>query len=80
MTMWLRFINKRIDSSLFMPEDIKSNENSNKKEFQELKLFVSDEMYRAFQRCVWILVQETGRERKEIMEEAVHDFLVKHGC
>ena len=49
-------------------------------ETAELKLFVSHDLYRAFQRCVWILVNETGRDQQEIMEEAVQDFLVKHGC
>ena len=46
----------------------------------ELKLFVDDDLYRAFQRCVWILVNETGRDQRDIMREAVRDFLVKHGC
>ena len=46
----------------------------------ELKLFVDEDLYRAFQRCVWILVNETGRDQRDIMCEAVRDFLVKHGC
>lgn len=46
----------------------------------ELKLFLSEEYCRAFQRCVWLLMLETGRSRQEIMDEAVRDFLVKHGC
>lgn len=46
----------------------------------EIKLFVPDDLYRAFQRCVWIQVNETGRTQPEIMKEVVHDFLVKHGC
>ena len=41
---------------------------------------VSDELYRAFQRCVWILVHETGRDRFDIMREVVHDFLIKYEC
>ncbi len=49
-------------------------------EFSEIKLFVSDDLYRAFQRCVWILVHETGRDRLDIMREVVHDFLIKHEC
>ena len=49
-------------------------------ELTELKLFVEDDLYRAFQRCVWILVNETGRDQRDIMREAVRDFLVKHGC
>lgn len=46
----------------------------------ELKLFVPDDLYRAFQRCTWIIVQETGRSRLDIMEEAVKDFLIKYDC
>ncbi len=49
-------------------------------ELSEIKLFVSDDLYRAFQRCVWILVHETGRDRLDIMREVVHDFLIKHEC
>ncbi len=46
----------------------------------ELKLFVEDDLYRSFQRCVWVIVNETGRDQRDIMREAVRDFLVKHGC
>lgn len=49
-------------------------------ELTELKLFVEEDLYRAFQRCVWILVNDTGRDQRDIMREAVRDFLVKHGC
>ena len=49
-------------------------------ELAEIKLYVEDDLYRAFQRCVWILVNETGRDQLEIMHEVVHDFLVKHEC
>jgi len=46
----------------------------------EVKLFVPEDLYRAFQRCIWVLVNETGRSQQDIMQEVVHDFLVKHGC
>lgn len=49
-------------------------------ELTELKLFVPDDLYRAFQRCVWVLINETGRDQRDIMHEVVRDFLVKHGC
>ena len=49
-------------------------------ELTELKLLVADDLYRAFQRCVWVLINETGRDQRDIMREVVHDFLVKHGC
>lgn len=46
----------------------------------ELKLLVPADVQRAWQRCSWVLVSETGRSRTAIMHEMVHDFLVKHGC
>ena len=46
----------------------------------ELKLVVPEDLYRAFQRCVWIRIHETGATQLELMEEAVRDFLNKHGC
>lgn len=46
----------------------------------EIRLFVPEDLYRAFQRCVWIRINETGRDRRDIMREVVRDFLVKHGC
>ncbi|MGA7278780.1 MAG: hypothetical protein WBW79_12650 [Desulfocapsaceae bacterium] len=46
----------------------------------ELKLLVPADVQRAWQRCSWVLVYETGRSRTAIMYEMVHDFLVKHGC
>jgi hypothetical protein len=45
-----------------------------------LQLRIDAGLYRAFQRCTWVLVQESGRKRMEIMEEMVRDFLIKHGC
>ena len=45
-----------------------------------LQLRVDSDLYRAFQRCVWILVNETGRSQMDIMNEMVRDFLVKHEC
>ena len=45
-----------------------------------LKLRVNEDLYRAFQRCVWIIINETGRDQMDIMEEVVLDFLIKHRC
>ncbi len=45
-----------------------------------LNLQVSPALFRAYQRCTWIIVNETGRNQHSIMEEMVRDFLVKHGC
>jgi len=49
-------------------------------QLEEIKLFVPADRYRAFQRCVWIQVHETGRTQLEVMLEVVDDFLIKHGC
>jgi hypothetical protein len=47
---------------------------------EEIKLFVPPDSYRAFQRCVWIQVHETGRTQLEVMQEVVDDFLIKYKC
>ncbi len=49
-------------------------------ELLELKLKIPADLYRAYQRCSWIIVHETGRDQLAVMEEMVHDFLVKHEC
>lgn len=46
----------------------------------EIKLVVREDLCRAFQRCVWMQVQESGRTQLEIMDEVVRDFLRKYGC
>ena len=51
-----------------------------KEEYATITIKVPEDLYRAYQRCTWILANETGRDRLQIMEEMVHDFLVKHGC
>lgn len=47
---------------------------------KEVKLLVPEDLCRAFQRCVWVQINETGRDQLDIMEEVVLDFLVKHSC
>ncbi len=46
----------------------------------ELKIKIPEDLYRAYQRCSWIITNETGRDQLQIMEEMVHDFLVKNQC
>ena len=59
----------------------KTIENSIKNsESVELKIKISPELYRAYQRCSWIIINDTGREQLDIMEEMVLDFLVKYEC
>ncbi len=49
-------------------------------EIVPVTLYLRSDIHRAFRRCVWIIAHETGRDQMEIMDEMVHDFLVKHGC
>ncbi|ADW16490.1 hypothetical protein Despr_0306 [Desulfobulbus propionicus DSM 2032] len=46
----------------------------------ELKLLVPEDLHRAFQRCLWIRINETGQNQLQLMEEMVRNFLIKHGC
>ena len=46
----------------------------------ELKLLLPEDLYRAFQRCLWIQINETGQTQLQLMEEVIRDFLIKHGC
>ena len=46
----------------------------------ELKLLLPEDLYRAFQRCLWVRINETGQTQLRLMEEVIRDFLVKHGC
>jgi hypothetical protein len=52
----------------------------NSDDLVELKLRIPQELYRAYQRCSWIIIHETGRDQLDIMEEMVLDFLVKREC
>ena len=49
-------------------------------ELETIMLKVKPDLYRAYQRCSWIIIHETGREQLDIMQEMVEDFLIKHGC
>lgn len=46
----------------------------------ELRLQIPPDLYRAFQRCVWIRINETGQTQLQIMEEIIRNFLKEHGC
>jgi hypothetical protein len=49
-------------------------------ELLPLNLQVTPALFRAYQRCTWIIINETGRSQHSIMEEMVRDFLIKYGC
>ncbi|MFZ5759130.1 MAG: hypothetical protein ACOY32_05800 [Thermodesulfobacteriota bacterium] len=50
------------------------------RELVPLIIKVRPDLYRAFHRCTWILIHESGRTQLDVMEEMVEDFLVKHQC
>ncbi|MEA3547503.1 MAG: hypothetical protein U9R66_07555 [Thermodesulfobacteriota bacterium] len=58
----------------------KKQDKAEPKQLQTLTLKMNDDLYRAFQRCTWILIHESGRTQLEVINEMVEDFLVKHGC
>jgi hypothetical protein len=43
-------------------------------------LQIPEDLYRAFQRCLWIRINETGQTQQQVMEEVICSFLKKHGC
>jgi hypothetical protein len=47
---------------------------------ESLTIKLRPDLYRAYQRCSWIIIHETGRSQLDIMQEMVEDFLIKHGC
>lgn len=62
-------------------DDQEQREDTSPEEgLSEIKLFVPEDLYRAFHRCVWIQVNEEDRSRFDIMREVVRDYLVKYGC
>lgn len=63
-------------SILLMAEDKRKEEE----ELVELRIKIPKDLYRAYQRCSWIITHETGRDQLEIMEEMLLDFLIKHEC
>jgi hypothetical protein len=52
----------------------------NAQQLVELRLQIPPDLYRAFQRCVWIRINETGQSQLQIMEEIIYNFLKEHGC
>ena len=59
---------------------MKSSCQEKKATLAELKLKIDPDLYRAFQRCAWIIIHETGCTQVDVMNEMVEDFLRKYGC
>jgi hypothetical protein len=58
----------------------KSSCQREEEHLERIVVTVPDHLYRAYHRCSWILINETGKSQTQIMEEMVRDFLTKHGC
>ena len=54
--------------------------DSDPENLELLALKIRPDLYRAFRRCTWIIIHETGRSQLEVFNEMVEDFLKKHGC
>ncbi len=60
--------------------DRKGETEKTEAERHYLTIQIPADLYRAYQRCTWLIINETGRSQLEIMDEMVRDFLIKHGC
>ena len=63
-----------------MDQKTENHQQESDEKLQTIHVKVREDLYRAFQRCSWIIVHNTGRTQLDVMNEMVEDFLVKHGC
>ena len=63
-----------------MTKEPQSSVDEQEPQLVPVTLHLPPDLHRAFRRCIWSITHETGRGQIEIMEEMVHDFLIKHGC
>ncbi len=49
-------------------------------ELELLQIHVRADLYRAFRRCVWMMVYETGLPIVEVHNRLIEDLLKKNGC
>lgn len=47
---------------------------------EELRIHVRSDLYRAFRRCVWITVNETGMTPLEVQNMLIEELLKMRGC
>ena len=59
---------------------ISEKDSNQDQELELLKIKIRPDLYRAFRRCSWLIIHETGRNQLDIMNELVEDFLKKYGC
>jgi hypothetical protein len=56
------------------------NTNSDEKEYEELTIYVRPDLYRAFRRCVWMTIYETGMSQIDIHNEMIEELLKNRQC
>ncbi len=56
------------------------NSKNEKEEIKVLKIHVRADLYRAFRRCVWMTVYETGASIVDIHNSMIEEILKKRGC
>jgi hypothetical protein len=61
-------------------KDRQSKKGETETDVQELKLRVRSDLYRAFHRCVWITVHETGMPPDRVHNMFIEDLLKLKGC
>lgn len=49
-------------------------------EYETLTIHVRPDLYRAFRRCVWMTIHETGRSQIDIHNEMIEELLKKRQC
>ena len=66
-----------------MDDKIERESNSNKDQqgdIELLQIHVRPDLYRAFRRCVWMTVFETGMSIVEVHNMLIEDLLKQKGC
>ncbi len=47
---------------------------------QELTIHIRPDLYRAFRRCVWMTIHETGLSPTEVHNMLIEELLKSQGC
>ncbi len=58
----------------------KNKSNIDNEELELLQIHVRADLYRAFRRCVWMMVYETGNSIVDIHNKLIEDLLKRNGC
>lgn len=55
-------------------------EKEREEDLQELTIHVRSDLYRAFRRCVWMTIHETGKTPIEVHNELIEELLKSRKC